>query len=195
MQTYGFDKITIQQLDNNLQPVADKKYVIDGTPKQGAAATFEIAGMTKEPSKVFGSNLAYYVARKGHGEIAVNFGILDVPATIEHEMLGHTKANDTSKVYHVGEDTEPPYYAILIESKDLYGESVGFGMYAGTFSRDAYNGQTLNDEDFTPEATDYVFTTISRKVGENKVTVGFADSTEALTELQTELFGEEPAGE
>ena len=196
MQTYGFSRITIQQLDNELKPVAGKKHVIDGKPKEGAAASFEITGLTKEPSKVFGSNIAYYVARKGHGDIAANLGILDVPSATEHEMLGHKKASEESKVYHIGEDTEPPYYAVLIESEDLYGEKLGFGMYAGTFSLDGVKGETLNDDDFTPEPGEYVYSAVSRQINGKKVTVGFADNSEALAELTTELFGEEtPAQE
>lgn len=196
MQTYGFSRITIQQLDNELKPVAGKKHVIDGKPKEGAAASFEITGLTKEPSKVFASNIAYYVARKGHGDIAANLGILDVPSAIEHEMLGHKKASEESKVYHIGEDTEPPYYAVLIESEDLYGEKLGFGMYAGTFSLDGVKGETLNDDDFTPEPGEYVYSAVSRQINGKKVTVGFADNSEALVELTTELFGEEtPAPE
>lgn len=35
MQTYGFSRITIQQLDNELKPVAGKKHIIDGKPKEG----------------------------------------------------------------------------------------------------------------------------------------------------------------
>lgn len=196
MQTYGFSRITIQQLDNELKPVAGKKHIIDGKPKEGAAASFEITGLTKEPSKTFGSNIAYYVARKGHGDIAANLGILDVPSAIEHEMLGHKKASEESKVYHIGEDTEPPYYAVLIESEDLYGEKLGFGMYAGTFSLDGVKGETLNDDDFTPEPGEYVYSAVSRQINGKKVTVGFADNSEALAELTTELFGEEtPAPE
>lgn len=188
MQTYGFDSITIQQLDNELKPISGKQIKIDGTPKKGAAASFEITGLTKEPVKVFGSNIAYFLARKGHGQVVANFGILDVPATLEHEMMGHTKFEEDGKVYHVGENTEPPYYAVLVESKDLYGENIGFGLYAGTFSRDGYSGETLNDDDFTPEPGEYVFTAISKKINEEKVTVGFADDTASLTELKTELF-------
>ncbi|EGO5142115.1 major tail protein [Enterococcus faecalis] len=196
MQTYGFSRITIQQLDNELKPVAGKKHIIDGKPKEGAAASFEITGLTKEPSKAFGSNIAYYVARKGHGDIAANLGILDVPSATEHEMLGHKKASEESKVYHIGEDTEPPYYAVLIESEDLYGEKLGFGMYAGTFSLDGVKGETLNDDDFTPEPGEYVYSAVSRQINGKKVTVGFADNSEALAELTTELFGEEtPAPE
>lgn len=196
MQTYGFSRITIQQLDNELKPVAGKKHIIDGKPKEGAAASFEITGLTKEPSKTFGSNIAYYVARKGHGDIAANLGILDVPSATEHEMLGHKKASEESKVYHIGEDTEPPYYAVLIESEDLYGEKLGFGMYAGTFSLDGVKGETLNDDDFTPEPGEYVYSAVSRQINGKKVTVGFADDAEALAELEKELFGEEtPAPE
>lgn len=195
MQTYGFDKISIQKLDENLMPVADSEVVvIDGTPKKGAAASFEITGLTKEPVKVFGSNLAYFLARKGYGQVAANLGILDVPSATEHDMMGHTTNGETGKVYHVGEKTEPPYYAVLIESKDLYGVPIGFGMYAGTFSRDGYSGETLNDDDFTPEPGEYVYTPISKKIGDENVIVGFADDAESLTELKTELFGT-PAGE
>lgn len=191
MQTYGFSRITIKQLDNELNPVDGKKYTVEGKPREGAAASFEITGLKKEPSKVFGSNIAYYVARKGHGDIAANLGILDFPATIEHEILGHKKATEESKVYHIGEDTEPPYYAVLIESEDLYGEKIGFGMYAGTFSCDGIKGETLNDDDFTPEPGEYVYSAISRQVGDKKVTVGFADNSEASEELKKELFGDE----
>lgn len=190
MQTYGFDSMTIMQLDDTLTPVDGKKYVINGTPKEGATATFELTGLTKEPVKAFGSNIAYYSARKGHGQVAANFGILDVPALIEHEMMGRT-AGASNKVHHVGEDTEPPYYAVLVESKDLYGEKVGFGMYAGSFSRDGYAAETLNDDDFTPEPGEYVYSAISKKLDGKNVTVGFADDEEGVEELKAELFGEE----
>ncbi|MGL9971483.1 phage tail protein [Enterococcus sp. DIV1420a] len=191
MQTYGFDSMTIMQLDATLKPIPGTKVVINGTPKEGAAASFDLTGLTKAPKKVFGSNVAYYVARKGHGEVAANFGILDIPALIEHEMLGHTKTSETSKVHHVGENTEPPYYAVLVESKDLYGGSVGFGMYAGTFSCDGFKANTLTDEDFTPEPGEYVYAAISKKIGDEKVTVGFADDAAAVEELKIELFGPE----
>lgn len=188
MQTYGFDSMTIMQLNNDLKPIDGKQVKIDGTPKKGATASFEITGLTKEPTKVFGSNISYFLARKGHGKIVANFGVLDIPAELEHEMLGHTKFNADGKVYHVGESTEPPYYAVLIESKDLYGEEIGFGLYAGTFSRDNFSGKTLDDNDFTPEPGEYVFTAISKKINNEKITVGFADNSAALTDLKRELF-------
>ena len=69
-------------------------------------------------------------------------------------------------------------------------------MYAGTFSLDGVKGETLNDDDFTPEPGEYVYSAVSRQINGKKVTVGFADNSEALAELTTELFGEEtPAPE
>ncbi|EPI5742174.1 DUF1064 domain-containing protein [Enterococcus faecalis] len=66
-----------------------------------------------------------------------------------------------------------------------------FGVYAGTFSLDGVKGETLNDDDFTPEPGEYVYSAVSRQINGKKVTVGFADNSEALAELTTELFGEE----
>lgn len=188
MQTYGFKQLKILKLNDDLTPASDATVkVIDGTPKNGATTSFDLTGLTKEPTKVYGSNIAYFLARKGHGNIAANFGLLDLPAELEHEILGHTKG--ATDVYHLGEDTEAPYYAVLVESEDLYGEKVGFGLYAGTFSRDGYSAATKSDEDFTPEAGEYVFTPISKQIGDKNVTVGFADDTASFTALSTELFG------
>lgn len=188
MQTYGFKRIRLQKLDDTLAPVG-AQIVIEGTPKEGATASFDLTGLTKEPIKVAGSDVNYYVSRKGHGAVAANFGLLDVPKQVEHEMMGHEKAD--SGVHHLGPDTEAPFYAVLVESGDLYDEKVGFGLYAGVWSRDGYSAATKSDEDFTPEAGEYVFTPISKTIDgvEKPVTVGFADDEATLEKLKTELFG------
>ncbi|WP_025728395.1 major tail protein [Atopobacter phocae] len=190
MQTYGFSRIKILKLDDKLQPASEATVTtIEGKQKEGATASFDLTGLTREPVKIYGSNIAYYVSRKGHGNIAANFGLLDVPSKIEHEMLGHVVGSNG--VHYIGEDTEPPYYAVLVESEDLHGNKVGFGLYAGVWSRDGFSAETLTDEDFTPEPGEYVLTPISKKVeGTTKsVTVGIADSSESFTALEKELFG------
>ncbi len=42
MQTYGLSRITIQQLDNELKPVAGKKHVMMVSQKKGPQQGFEI---------------------------------------------------------------------------------------------------------------------------------------------------------
>lgn len=51
----------------------------------------------------------------------------------------------------------------------MYGEKLGFGMYAGTFSLDGVKGETLNDDDFTPEPGEYVYSAVSRQINGKKL--------------------------
>jgi hypothetical protein len=118
---YGFSKATILRLGDDLKPATSaEKVEINGVPREGATASFEITGLTKTPVKVFGSNIAYFLARKGYGDVAANLGLLDVPYELDHEMAGHKRSKDEGGIHLVGNDTEPPYYAILLESMDAY---------------------------------------------------------------------------
>jgi len=189
--TYGFEKMTILRLDNSLKKATDATQIeIKGESEKGATASFDLTGLRKDPQKVFGSNVAYFLARKGFGAVAANFGILDVPYVLDHEMAGHKKT--TGGVHLLGEDTEPPYYAVLVESEDYStGEPIGFGIFAGTFAREAYNAATITDEDFTPAPDDYVCTPIAKTiVGVDKPQIiGFAYGDAELTELKNLLWG------
>lgn len=42
-------------------------------------------------------------------------------------------------------------------------------MYAGTFSLDGVKGETLNDDDFTPEPGEYVYSAVSRQINGKKL--------------------------
>ena len=191
--TYGFEKMTVLRLDKDLKKAADAVPTeIKGEAGKGATSTFDLTGLKKDPKKIFGSNIAYFLLRKGYGEVAANFGLLDVPYELDHEMAGHQKT--TGGVHLLGEDTEPPYYATLVESEDYStGEPVAFGIFAGTFSRDGYKAATIDDEDFNPEPDEYVNTPIAKKLDgiEKPQIVGFAYGAEEVTELKGLLFGTE----
>lgn len=191
MITYGFKRMTILRLTNSLVPeTGAEKVVIEGDDGKGATSSFDLTGLAKTPIKVFGSNIAYFLARKGYGDVAANFGILDVPYELDHEMAGHQKT--AGGVRLLGKDTEPPHYAILVESEDYEtGDKVGFGIFAGTFGRGAYAANTSSDDDFTPEADDYVCTPIAKTIDgvDEPQIVGFALGDKEFTELNTLLFG------
>lgn len=52
METYGFDKLSIRVLKNDLTPDTTKKiHVLDGTPKEGGPTAMELTGLSKEPKK------------------------------------------------------------------------------------------------------------------------------------------------
>lgn len=187
MQTVGYNKCIIQVLDKELKPVSDKKYTIEAEMGKGAGTSFDITGLSKEATKIYGNNVPYFTMRKGTGNVIANLGFLDLPMEFESEILGFSKS--TNGVTHIGDETEPPYCAVLFESRDLEGNVIGFGMYAGSFSRDGYKAETLNDDDFTPEPGEYVYTPITRKFSDGNHVVGIADSSDSFKALEIECFG------
>lgn len=194
MTQVGFKRATIQILDDELKPVAEKKYVIEGKTNEGATSSFEITGVSPEGIKIYGSDIPYYVSQQGAGEVSATFSALDLPFEIENEVLG--RAMGTNGVYHAGENTKPPYCAVLFESSDLRGEKMATGLYAGKFSRDAISAATKEGTPSTPEADQYSFAPISKSIEGVNETVGFALGAEGYDALVIEMFGAStPAGE
>lgn len=193
METYGFDKLSVRKLTTELEPdTTTQVHVLEGKQKEGGPTAFDLSGLSKEAVKVFAGNVEYYLARKGTGSVAANFGLLDVPVEVEQEILGLIKMAEGIDGF--GDETEPPYMAAVAEAEDLYGEPVAFAMVAGSFNRDGFSLATKNDEDFTPEAGEYVYNAISRKVkidtNEKTVKVLRAFGEEAVTKMKTAVLGE-----
>ncbi len=181
-ETYGFNTVSTRVLKDDLTPDTTKEIrVMRGVPKEGGPTSFELTGLSKEAQSVYAGDREYWISAKGTGAVAANFGLLDVPNAIEQELLGLIVFNEGG-IDGFGDNTEPPYVAAVVESADLYGEPVAFAMIAGKFNRDGYSLATKNDEDFTPEAGEYVFNSVSREV-----TLG--DKTEMMKVLRA--FGAE----
>lgn len=191
-QTYGFDKLSIRKLKDDKTPdTTSDIIVIEGEAKKGAPVTMEITGLTKDAVKVFGGNIEYFVVRKGVGNVAANFGLLDLPVAAEQELLGYNLMGEG--IDGIGEETEAPYVAAFCESEDLYGEPVAFALTCGTFSRDGISLATKTDETFTPEPGEYVQTCLSRSIeideGEKKFHVMRAFGESAVAKLKTAILG------
>lgn len=117
-ETYGFSKVSSRVLKSDLTPDTTKKIrVMEGVPTEGGPTSFELTGLSKEAVKVFAGNREYYISAKGTGSVAANFGLLDVPAEIERELLGLITFGEGIDAF--GENTEPPYIAVVAESEDL----------------------------------------------------------------------------
>lgn len=151
----GFKRLTIQPLDAEFKPNGDP-IVIEGKQDAGGMVTADISGLSKEPTKVSASNIAYYISRKGVGDVKVEFGILDLQLKDETRVLGREESE--SGVQYTGENTEAPYCSILMESADAKGNTALVGFFNGVFSKDAEKLETLKDgEAFEPEAETYSF--------------------------------------
>lgn len=194
MTMVGFKKMTIGIFDETGKIPAANQYVIEGKQDQGATVSAEISGLSKEATKVYGSNIAYYISQKGTGDISATFGLLDLPEDLNDKILGYKTGEN--KISFLGEDTEPPYCAVLMESEDLSGETAMLTIFKGKFSREAINLNTTTNEAFEPEAEEYVFSAIANDAeGDAKgqsVAKYVGKEEAAITALRTMTF---PAGE
>lgn len=167
-------------------------YVVEGKEKEGGIISAEIEGLSKEPTKVFASNVAYFVSAKGVGETSATFTLLDLPAKVEDEILGF-KVDDNG-ISYVGEDTEPPNCAVSLESEDISGETAILGFFKGKFARDGITAETLTEEAPEPEGSELTFTPSSDdKDGESKGQVMakyIGNDQTAIEALNKMLFGE-----
>ena len=193
-ETYGFSTLSTRVLKTDLTPDTSKQIrVLEGKQKEGGPTAFDLTGLSKEIQKVFAGDREYWIAAKGTGTVAANFGLLDVPVAIEQELLGLVTFGDDGGIDGFGDKTEPPYVATVAEAEDLYGEPVAFAMLAGKFNRDGYSLATKNDEDFTPEAGEYVFNAITRDItiGEKteKMKVLRAFGAKNVASLKTAVLG------
>lgn len=195
LTSVGFKKMTIGIFDKDGKIPAANQFVIEGKQDKGATVSAEISGLSKEATKVYGSNIPYYISQKGTGDISASFGLLDLPEGVNDKILGY-KTDDTKGFSFLGEDTEPPYCAVLMESEDLSGETAMLGLFKGKFSREAINLNTTTNDAFEPEAEEYVFAAITNdKDGDAKgqsLVKFVGDDETKITALKALVF---PAGE
>lgn len=184
MDLIGAKRVRIQPAGSN------EIFVIEGKESEGGVISAEIEGLSKEPSRVFASDVAYYVSSKGMGETSVTFTLLDIPGKVEDEILGYK--TDESGISFVGEDTDAPYCAVTLESEDLSGEKAILAFFKGKFSRDAINAETTTDEAPEPEGSEYTFTPVSDdRDGKSKGQVMakyVGNDEETFTELEGLVF-------
>lgn len=167
MTAVGFKRLRIGIHSEKNTVDSEGVYVIEGKQDKGATVSAEISGLSAEPLKVHGSDIAYFVMQKGVGDVTANFGILDMEAELSDILLGYKKSTDGFAL--IGESTEPPYVSIILESEDLRGNPVMMGFFKGKFSKGEMAFNTKTGEQTEPEADAFVFSAIADdKDGETK---------------------------
>ncbi|MDE3295910.1 major tail protein [Lacticaseibacillus rhamnosus] len=188
----GFKRMKIQPFAADGTPDGDL-IIIEGKTNKGATSTAEISGLSKEATKVAGSDIAYYISRKGVGDVKSDFGILDLPLDAQYRILGY-HTDETNKLTYIGSDTEAPYCGVVLESSDAQSNKAVFAFFKGTFSMDKVSLKTLDpNETFKPEAESYSFSAIATDAagpqnGQYVVQYFGKDGDEAFTTLENQVL-------
>lgn len=182
----GFKRAKIQPLKNDGTADGDV-IVIEGIQDEGATQEANISGLSSEPVKIYGSNISYYISQNGTGDVSVELKLLDVPSDAEDTMLGYQTDTDL-KAQFVGENTEPPYCAVLLESSDTKGNVALFGFFKGKFNKTDISLKTKEGGNFEPEGEKYTFSAVSSDADDKSkgnTMVKFLGSKEDAAAIET----------
>ena len=111
---------------------------------KGGTVEASISGLSAEATKVYASNVPYFISQKGTGSVELSLSVLDVPETVLNSVLGRKENEDGITL--VGEHTESPYVGVLLEANALSGEPVFFALLKGKFRLDEQSMETNEDE-------------------------------------------------
>ena len=139
----GLKSVTICVHDGKTPTVGENLFTLEGKENEGATQTAKVTGLSSDPVKTYGSNVAYHVSNRGVGDVKVEMGLLDVPLALYINALGY---GDDDGIYYFGADTVAKNVSILIESNTADGEPVYYGFYKGQLSMDAIDFETFKDK-------------------------------------------------
>lgn len=186
MSLVGFEKAVIRVLDSEEQAtLGTNLFEIKGAKGEGATRTANISGLSSEPVKTYGSNMAYHTASNGVGDVKVEFSAIDIPMTVQNIVLGRKKKG---KLATIGADTAAPECSLTLFTQTAAGETVAIGFYTGKFAMDAMDLETLDGSNKELTEDKMTFSAgASSEEGTKGDYIAFATSDDELTELKTKM--------
>lgn len=181
--TVGFKRATIQVLDENGAAVPAKKFVLEGKAGKGSSVSAKISGVSPEMIKVYGSNIAYYIASKGVGDVKAEIEALDIPEEVIVEILGRKQHTDGFTL--IGEDTEAPYVSVMLESATAKGEPVLYAMLKGKITMDNKEFETNTEKQAEPGKETL---TMECSANDDGQTISYGIGTELKEKLEKYAF-------
>ena len=155
----GFKRVKIQPLDDSGAPKGEM-IVVEGVENEGASQEATISGISPEMVKVWGSDVPYYVSQKGTGDISVALTLFDLPMKAEATILGY-ETDEVTQAIFVGEDAEPPYCAMTLESTDGQGNAAIMGFFKGKFRKGDVSLKSKDGSAYTPNGDSYTFSVVA----------------------------------
>lgn len=185
MSLVGFKKAEIRVLDGGQGTLDTNIFVIEGKSGKGATQTANVTGLSSEPVKSYGSDVAYYSSSKGVGDVKVELGMLDVPFDVQNAILGRkSKSNLTT----IGAGTVAPMCSLTLYSANTEGKEVALGFFKGQFSMESIELETLNGDQKELATETLTFTALASDSEEHSgeyVAIGVG--TEGVTAMKTAM--------
>lgn len=147
MALVGFDEVEVGIFDRAGEKITDLFVWRD---RDGGTVNLNITGLEKEMVDAWASNGRVWMSKKGTGDVQSTFETFNPPQKDLDEVLGRDVEENTS---WAGEDTDPPYVAMIAKSEDIDGEPVYMALVYGMFGQNEITMATRTNETTPPENT------------------------------------------
>lgn len=147
MAYVGFDEVEVGVYDTAGEQIIDTFIWRDAN---GGTVNLNITGLEKEMVDVWASNNRVWMSKKGTGAVTSTLETFNLPHEDLDKVLGRDVEGSTS---WAGEDTDPPYVAMIAKSEDVDGEPIYLALPKGMFGK---NEEVLGTrtQETTPPAND-----------------------------------------
>lgn len=193
MATVGFDAVKIAVLDENEQTTAADTYTIDKS--KGGAVDAAITGLAPAQNIVYASNVPFYVSSKGTGDTKITISVADLedlPDGALDKILGRKK-DETSKITVVGADTEAPYCAVELLSKDKSGKALFISLLKVRFTFDGDSMKSTDNQGATLSQDQLSGSAVARSSDGLVYAKAREADTVAQSDFETFVFPQVPA--
>lgn len=186
--TVGFEEVEVGIFDEAGENIV-KTFV--WRDEDGGTVNMTITGLDKEVSEVYASNRRVWISKKGTGNVTNTFETFNPPSEELDELLGRKIDGKTS---WAGENTNPPYVALIAKSEDVDGTPLYMALTKGMFGMNEITIGTRTAETNPPTNTTLTGTWQDRTIDGEGQTYGKHIGEEGYEDFRSIVFPGAPAG-
>lgn len=187
MTTVGFEEVEIGIFDAAGENIEETFVWRDG---EGGTVNMTITGLEKETSEVYASDKRVWISKKGTGNVTSTFETFNPPSEDLDKVLGRTVDGKTS---WAGEETNPPYVALIAKTEDVDGTELYFALTKGMMGQNEIALATRTADTTPPTNATLTGTWQNRDIEDESRTFGKHIGSEGYDAFRQLVFPGAPA--
>lgn len=137
----GFKRMYIRVNDGQATKINKNAFIIEGKKNQGGTISAKLKLPSAEFIENYASDTTYHISSDTNGAAEVDVELMDMPELAVYNTQGLVKDEQTGIVWY-GNNVIPECNVVL-ETKDIRGNTVLFGIANGKFSYEGIDLKTL----------------------------------------------------
>lgn len=186
MAYVGFEEVKVGVFDAAGENIEE---VFVWKDEDGGTVNMTITGLEKEATEVYASNKRVWISKKGTGAVTNTFETFNPPSADLDKVLGRDVDGTTS---WAGEDTDPPYVAMIAKTEDVDGTPMYFALTKGMFGQNEIALTTRTQETTPPTNTTLSGSWQDRDIEGKGRTFGKHIGTEGYEAFEALIFPNAP---